>query len=303
MGETIHPGVIDALHAAADAFLEEEEKKAEFHREQQFCYREIPGTKSPVLSIDALLKGGMTEEEAWAKNEQERARQYSNHGRIVEDIERRSAEVMAFCDCLFEQEINGGAGLDMAGLDALLTANVRGWLRKGFRKIGDFEKWAKWERNKELARQEQRVMDRGFIQPDEQFAMYKAALLLRGIPDCAAADRADEPNRATATAAVDGAATDRDKGPGKGDGAADGLAPLLDVLQAVQQHELGHRWPKSITGAKGEIQERLFKVAGSTDRAIVLFCELYQCREHEKALDSAVKRQIKTESDRKKGSV
>lgn len=74
------------------------------------------------------------------------------------------------------------------------------------------------------------------------------------------------------------------------DGAADGPEPLPDVLTAVKLHRKGSRWPESIAGAKGEIQERLFIMAGSTDRAISLFCELYQCPEWATALDSAIKR-------------
>lgn len=66
------------------------------------------------------------------------------------------------------------------------------------------------------------------------FVIQKIKALLSDA-DGAAADRAEELNRATATAAVDGAAADRDNEPVKMDGAADGRGyrPKQDIIDLI----------------------------------------------------------------------
>ncbi|MDT9547422.1 MAG: hypothetical protein RI826_08825 [Chlorobium phaeovibrioides] len=72
------------------------------------------------------------------------------------------------------------------------------------------------------------------------------------------------------------------------------LEPLGDVLRAVKNHQKGVSWPAHVIA---DIRGRFFLEAGSTARAIELFCEIYQCREWFSALSSSIKReQIKKKS-------
>lgn len=101
----IHWGVIKVLQDAAESFIEKEQGKARFHREQQSCC------------------GAMTAEGL-------------KHDRKAEEIGRRITEVETFRE---------GLSIDATAdeIDSLLSDRVRGWLMLGIASKADSSRWTK----------------------------------------------------------------------------------------------------------------------------------------------------------------
>jgi len=63
--------------------------------------------------------------------------------------------------------------------------------------------------------------------------------------------------------------------------------PLTEVIEAVNIHKSGEKWPDIVFF---EIETPLFKIAGSTPKAAKLFCDYYEIPGKENALHEAYKR-------------
>ncbi|MCF8382101.1 MAG: hypothetical protein K9G39_00685 [Chlorobium sp.] len=101
----IHWGVIKVLQDAAESFIEKEQGKARFHREQQLCC------------------GAMTDEGL-------------KHDRIVKEGYRRITEVETFREKLSDVATT-------EDIDSLLSDRVRGWLILGMASKADASRWTK----------------------------------------------------------------------------------------------------------------------------------------------------------------
>lgn len=71
------------------------------------------------------------------------------------------------------------------------------------------------------------------------------------------------------------------------------------VAEAVRLHKSGDTWPDIVLY---EIQEPLFKIAGSIPKATVLFCENCNIIRFEKALHEAIKRRTRKQNNVKKST-
>jgi hypothetical protein len=203
MEVTIHWGVLYAMYEAAETYIEEAAAQSlEPHKRQLEIYQRVMQDGSEGLPAHA--REGMTEAEAWRENEREATREVASLQSLISETQERIDEVKAFFESKPDvirttnriwvsfgrrgeswPEINKLKN-DGVGFRDLLTYRVRQSLLISLERHCDLEKWARWERDEELARQEQRVMDRGLLPYDEQFAMYKAAELLKWLPDGAA---------------------------------------------------------------------------------------------------------------------
>lgn len=72
-----------------------------------------------------------------------------------------------------------------------------------------------------------------------------------------------------------------------------------EVVEAVRLHKSGETWPDIIFY---EIQEPLFRIAGSIPKATALFCKTYNIIGFENALNEAIKRRNRKQNKEKKSS-
>jgi len=164
-----------------------------------------------------------------------------------------------------DRALDDDAGVDVESLLPCPGSSLRDELARALRSISDTGRWAEWVEDSNKLKGQQALAREGRLMPDPEYFRYAAMRILEG-----RSLYLPEPGQ--------------------------------DIEMAVRAHKKGGAWPESIIGKDGEIRERLFKIAGGTDRAIELFCEIYSCSEHAGALASAIKRHAK-DTGGKKGSV